>query len=150
MRRRDERGSAIVEVVWLGVLLLVPLIWVVVSVFEVQQGAFATKSAARAAARAYALAPTDAAGERAATAAARQALADQGVDGVPVSVRVSCTPYPSQCHSGASVITVAVDTGVRLPLMPDALGGGRPSFTLDATHTVPIGQYQEVTGGATE
>jgi hypothetical protein len=28
--------------------------------------------------------------------------------------------------------------------MPDVLGGGAPSFAVDATHTVPIGQFQEV------
>ncbi len=48
------------------------------------------------------------------------------------------------CHRGASVITVRIATRVDLPLMPDVLGGDRPSFALDATHTVPIGQYQEV------
>ena len=41
MRRRDERGSALVELTWLGLLLLVPLLWIVLSVFEVQRGAFA-------------------------------------------------------------------------------------------------------------
>ncbi|MDO9455914.1 hypothetical protein, partial [Nocardioides sp.] len=114
---------------------------------EVQRGAFATTSAARSAARAYALAPSDAAGERAATDAARQALDDQGLDGVPVRVEVSCTPH-DDCHSGESIITVRVDTTVDLPLLPEMLGGGTPSFALDATHTVPIGRYQEITGAA--
>ena len=60
--RRDERGSAIVELVWLGILLLVPLLWIVVALFEVQGGAFAVSSAARSAGRAFALAPDDATG----------------------------------------------------------------------------------------
>jgi len=59
-------------------------------------------------------------------------------------VSVTCTPYPRNCHSGTSVITVRVATRVVLPLVPDVLGGDRPSFALDAEHTVPIGQYQEV------
>jgi hypothetical protein len=147
-RSRDERGSAVVEVVWLGILLVLPLIWVVVSVFDVQRGAFGSTSAARSAARAFALAPDDASGRRAAEAAARQALRDQGLHDVPVDVDVSCTPYPRQCHSGTSVVTVRVATRVTLPLLPDLLGSGRPSFALDATHTVPIGRYQEVTGAA--
>ncbi len=146
-RRRDERGSAVVEFAWLGVLLLVPVIWLVVSVFDVQRGAFATETAARSAARAYALAPSDARGEQAAREAARLALADQGVTGVPITVDVSCRPYPRNCHSGTSVITVSVRTRVVLPLMPEFLGGDRPSFRLDSTHTVPIGQYQEVDRG---
>ncbi len=142
-----EAGSALVEVVWLGILLLVPLVWIVLSVFEVQRGAFGVTDAARAAGRAFALAPDDAAGRRQAEAVARRALADQGLGEAPVSVRVTCTPYPAHCHSGTSVITVRVASRVQLPLLPAVLGGGTPSFALDASHTVPIGQYQEITAG---
>jgi hypothetical protein len=143
---RGEDGSALVELSWLGILLLVPMLWVVVSVFEVQRGAFAVSGAARAAGRAYALAPSDAAGRARAEAAARQALADQGVGSAPLEVRITCTPYPQDCHRGTSVITVVVASRVDLPLMPEILGGDAPSFALDATHSVPIGQFQEAQG----
>ena len=147
IRRRDERGSALVEVCWLGILLVLPVLWIVMSVFQVQRGAFGVSAAARAAARAYALAPDDASGLARARTAARLALDDQGVHGRAPEVRVTCTPYPSDCHQGTSVITVWVHSRVVLPLMPSALGGNRPSFALDATQTVPIGQYQEISGG---
>lgn len=143
-RGYDERGSGLVEVVWMGVLLLLPLLWVVVSVFEVQRGSFGVSGAARAAARAYALAPNDVAGEHRATLVARQALADQGLTDVPVRVSVTCTPYPRNCHSGTSVITVRIESAVELPLLPDVLGGGAPSFALSAEHSVPIGRYREI------
>lgn len=142
--RRGERGSALVELTWLGVLLLVPMLWIALSVFDVQRGAFGVSGAARAAGRAYALAPTDAVGLARAEQAARQALADQGLRGAPVSVTVTCVPYPHNCHQGTSVITVRVATRVDLPLLPEVLGGRAPSFALDASHSVPIGQYQEV------
>jgi hypothetical protein len=145
--RRDEQGSAIIELVWLGILLLIPTLWIVMSVFEVQRGAFGVSAAARAAGRAYALAPDDATGRVRAEAAARQALADQGVSGAPLEIAITCSPYSQDCHSGTSVITVVIRSRVDLPLMPAVLGGDRPSFALDATHTVPIGQYVEVTGG---
>jgi Flp pilus assembly protein TadG len=144
--RRDERGSALVELSWLAILLILPMLWIVLSVFEVQRGAFGVSAAARSAARAYALAPSDAVGALRAREAARVALADQGGSTRPPEVRISCTPYPADCHQGTSVITVSVHSRVDLPLMPDALGGGRPSFALDARQTVPIGQYQEATG----
>lgn len=146
---RDERGTALVELVWLGVLLLLPMLWIVVSVFQVQQGAFAVSGAARSAGRAFALAPSDGLGQARAQEAARQALADQGVDGA-VRVQVTCTPYPQDCHQGTSVITVRVSTSVDLPLLPDVLGGGAPRFRLDAEHRVPIGRYQEVDGAAAD
>ena len=144
MSRRGEQGSALVELTWLGLLLLIPMLWIVLSVFEVQRGAFGVSGAARAAGRAYALAPNDAVGKARAEQAAQQALADQGLADAPLEVRVSCTPYPQSCHSGTSVITVRIASRVDLPLLPDVLGGGAPSFALDASHTVPIGQYQEV------
>jgi Flp pilus assembly protein TadG len=147
MTRRDQGGSAVVELAWLGILLVLPVLWIVMSVFQVQRGAFGVSTAARAAARAYSLAPDDATGLVRARQAARVALDDQGVHAVGPDVRVTCTPYPADCHQGTSVITVSVHSRVVLPMMPSALGGNRPSFALDATQTVPIGQFQEVRGG---
>jgi hypothetical protein len=143
-RGKGERGSALVELTWLGILLLVPMLWIVLSVFDVQRGAFGVSSAARAAGRAYALAPTDALGQARAEEAARQALADQGLHDAPARVTVTCAPYPHNCHQGTSVITVRVATRVDLPLLPEVLGGRAPSFALEASHAVPIGHYQEV------
>ena len=143
MRERDETGSALIEFSWLAIILIVPLIWVVISVFEVQQGAFATSAAARAAGRAYALAPDDATGEARAQAAVEQVLADQGTPGQRARVRVSCDAPGDNCHVGTSVITVTVDSAVDLPFFPAIFGTGAASFSLDATHTVPIGQYVE-------
>lgn len=140
-RRRDESGSALVEMVWLGILLLVPLVWIILSVFEVQRGAFAVTAAARAAGRAYALAPDDQTGLQRARAVARQTLDDQGAEGMPLDVEVTCTTAKGRCHDGTSVITVRITSGVELPMFPDALKGGQTSFALDASHTVPIGQY---------
>ena len=141
---RDERGSALVEFTWLAVILIVPLVWIVVSVFEVQRGAFATSAAARAAGRAYALAPDDATGVERANAAARQVLADQGADGQQARVRVSCeTPTPGTCHVGTAVVTVVVESSVSLPMSPQVLGREAASFALSATHRVPMGQYVE-------
>jgi hypothetical protein len=137
----------VVEVCWLGILLLLPVLWIVMSVFQVQRGAFGVSAAARSAARAYALAPDDTSGLVRARTAARLALDDQGVHGAPLEVWVTCTPYPGDCHQGTSVITVSVRSRVLLPLMPSVLGGDRPSFALDATQTVPIGQFQEVRSG---
>jgi Flp pilus assembly protein TadG len=143
-RRPGERGSALVEFSWLAILLIVPVVWLVISVFEVQRGAFAVSAAARAAGRAYALADSDGLGQARARAAARQALADQGLADAPLQLSVSCTPYPHDCHAGTSVITIRVGSRVDLPWLPASFGLGRPVFRLDSSHTVPIGQFQEV------
>ncbi|MCH1867100.1 hypothetical protein [Nocardioides sp. CFH 31398] len=141
-RRLDEGGTAMIELVWLGLLLLVPVVYIVLTAFEVQRGAFATAAAARAAGRAYSLSESDAEGRAQAEAVARRAFLDQGLERTP-DLRVSCAPA-DVCLSGGSVITVVVDTRIDLPLLPDVLGGNRPSIAVDATHSVPYGQYQEV------
>ena len=141
-RARDERGSALVEFCWVGLVLFIPLTWIVLSVFEVQRGAFAVNGAARAAARAYALAPDDATGEARARAMATRTLDDQGSEGMVADVSVTCGGLPS-CHTGTAVITVVIRSRVEMPLLPEVLAPERRSFALEAQHTVPIGQYVE-------
>lgn len=141
---RDERGSGLIDLAWTTLILLVPIVYVVVALFDVQRGAFATGAAARAAGRAYVLAPTDVAGQARALAAARQALADQGQPTDGLRVEVTCTPDPRRCHQGGSVVTVVVRTRADLPLLPRILGREPASVGLAATHREPVGQYHPV------
>ena len=141
MRQRDDSGSALVELTWLGILLLLPMVWLLLSVFEVQRGAFGVTAAARSAGRAFALASDDATGTSQARVAASVALADQGLGAEAWRLEVGCPPLPD-CHVGGVVVTVRVETRVVLPFVPDFLGGAA-SFGLDAVHRVPLGQYQE-------
>ncbi len=140
---RGDSGTALVEFIWLGLLLLVPLVYVLLSVFEVQRGAFAVSAAARGAARAYALAPTEERGRTDAVAAARLAFADQGLADAALDLDIACSPDPSRCQVGGSRITVTITSRVDLPLLPEVLGGGTPSFRLDASHVVPYGEFRE-------
>jgi Flp pilus assembly protein TadG len=141
--RRDERGTALIELMWLAVLLLVPMVWIVLSVFQVQRGAFAVTAAARAAGRAFALAPDDETGRRRAQAVAAVALADQGVT-APWDLTFACSPHDA-CHVAGAVVTVTVDSSVSLPFIPQVLGGAA-RFALHAEQRVPIGQFQESRG----
>lgn len=143
-RARSERGSALVEFTWVGLILFIPITWIVITVFEVQQGAFAVNGAARAAARAYALAPDDATGLVRAQAVVDQTLLDQGGKGQVGTVTVSCVPYKFNCHAGTSLITIHIDSGVVLPFVPEVINHERRSFDLTARHTVPIGQFVAV------
>lgn len=143
MRRRAERGSALVEFTWLAILLMVPLLYIVVTVFEVQRGAFGVSSAARSAGRAFAQAPSEAAARDHALAAAALALDDQGLEEDRRVVELGCTPDPSNCLAPGSVVHVVVAYSVPLPLLPSSLGGQRPSVRVEAEHSVPYGTYRE-------
>jgi len=143
VRRRGEAGSALVEVTWLSLLLLVPLVYILLAVFDVQRASFGVSGAARAAARAYSLAPDEAAGRDHARAAAAVALADQRIEPDEVDLAVHCEPVPDNCLSPGSLIRVDLRHQVRLPLVPSALGGGAPTIRVEASHTVAYGTFRE-------
>jgi hypothetical protein len=132
----------LVEVTWLAILLLVPLVYVVLSVFAVQRAAFAATAAARAAGRAYVTAPSLADAEARARAAGEVALTDQGVDGAGTTMSVGCRPAGA-CLSPGSVVHVEVRAQVPLPLLPPVFGDQPPSIRVEAEHTVPYGTFRE-------
>jgi hypothetical protein len=140
MTRKDADGSAIVEFVWLAVLLLVPLLYVVLTAVTVQRAAFGVTTAAREAGRAYATAGSDAAGEDRAEAAARLAMSDQGVDWLPDGRVVTC----GDCsYAAGSAFDVDLHARVRLPLVPRWLCGDRcvARITVSAHHREQLDCY---------
>lgn len=139
--RRGEEGSAIVEFVWLGLLLLVPLLYIVLAAFEVQRTAFASSAAARSATRAFVTSPDQATGHARAAAATRLAFRDQGLDGG--SVRITCRPDPAACLSPGSVVVATVASRVELPLVPGIFGSQTPAIEVDARHDSPYGEFRE-------
>jgi len=141
--KRAQHGSALVEVTWLSILLLVPLLYIVLAVFEVQRSAFGVSAAARAAGRAYATAPTESEGIARARLAASLALEDQRVDPDKLEIRITCHPDRDNCLAPGAVIDVDLGYPVALPLMPSALGGDTPSFRVSASHSVPYGTFRE-------
>ncbi|GAA4737141.1 hypothetical protein GCM10025783_04380 [Amnibacterium soli] len=126
-----ERGSAAVEVLVLGVLLLVPLVYLVLTVAALQGAAFAAEGAARQAARSIAIAATDGEGRRAADAAAEVALADWHVAPGATRSEVRCAPDPGDCETPRGSVDVRVRVATALPLLP-------PALDVDAPAAVPI------------
>ncbi|MEU4602948.1 hypothetical protein AB0F43_08225 [Kribbella sp. NPDC023972] len=145
-RSRGERGSAVVEFSWLALLLMVPLVYVMLGVFDVQRASYGATAATRAAGRAFIIVPDGLSEDEARTRAfeaARLAMKDQGLELNPGQLTISCTPV---CLEPGSTVTVTLDTDVPLPLIPDALGGEPPAIHVSAAHTEPYGDYREAKG----
>jgi hypothetical protein len=141
-RERDESGTALVEFVWLAILLIVPLLYIVLAAFDTQRAAYAASSAARSAGRAFVTAPDQASGYARAEAAVRLAYRDQGIESVP-GLLISCRPDPRNCLSPGSVVRAEIRSSVDLPLMPAALGSDTPSIRVDSEHPAPYGTFRE-------
>lgn len=140
----DQGGSAAIEFVVAGMILLVPLVYLVLAIASIQAGAFAVEGAARQAARMYVRAATPEDAQADADAAVRFALADYGVASGDAVVRIHCLPDPAHCLRRHGFVTVSVTTSVALPLSPPAFGGG-PAFSapLTATATQQVSRFTE-------
>jgi hypothetical protein len=136
----SQAGSAVVELVWLAVLWMIPLVYVVLTAVAVQRAEFGVTQATQGAARAYATAGSDDAGERRAELAAALAFRDQGIIWSATRRVVAC----GGCgYAPGSEYTVEVVDRVRLPLVPSWLcGHGCPAgIVIKASHTGRLGCF---------
>lgn len=138
---RRERGTATVEFVWLTILLLVPLVYIVVTVFEVQRAAYGVSAASRSAAQAFVRSPDVVTAEQRARIAARLALDDHGLD--VADVIITCTPTPADCLTPGSAVRVTIRTQKAMPLTPEVLGEQLGAITVDSVHTAIYGSFRE-------
>ncbi len=97
---RDDRGSALVEFVFIALVVFVPLIYVVAGFSAVQRGVFASTAAAREAGRAIGTAPDAVSGMARAEDAARIAVEDQSVEAT--DVRLGYAPVGASCEAAGS------------------------------------------------
>jgi hypothetical protein len=133
----SERGSAIVEFHFLGLLMLVPLVYILLAVLDVQRASYGVTQAAREAGRIY-VATGD---EAAARLAAQVALADQrlAAGGAEIVIRCSVTP----CYRPGAEVSVTVGSTVRLPFIPEVLAGAvHAQIPVDATHASVIDRFR--------
>ncbi|KGN34840.1 pilus biosynthesis protein TadE [Knoellia sinensis KCTC 19936] len=114
-RARGEQGSALVEFVFLGVLLLVPLVYLVMALARIQAGSYAVTTAAREAGRAFVTAEAGEDAAARARAGADVAFDDQGFGGMG-SLEISCSTSP--CLTPDARVETTASVTVPLPLIP--------------------------------
>jgi Flp pilus assembly protein TadG len=139
---RDESGSAPLEFITVGMLLLVPVVYLILAMSALQAGSLAIEGAARQAARVYVESPTSTEGRASAARAVEVALADFGLQDAAVRVQFTCRPAPRECLTRLGYVTVTVSAHIPLPLVPPGLTvddhGGVP---LTATATAQVSRF---------
>ncbi|MCW2580010.1 MAG: hypothetical protein JWR82_1611 [Blastococcus sp.] len=123
---RTERGSALVEFVFIALVVFVPLVYIVAGFSAVQRGVFASTAAAREAGRAIGTAPDPVTGQARAERAAQLAVEDQSVRAT--DVHVAYAPAGAGCEAAGGYtpsltpgeeFSVCVTVTVRIPLLPE-------------------------------
>jgi Flp pilus assembly protein TadG len=130
-RLRQEQGSASLEFITAGMLLLIPLVYLVLAVSAIQGATLATEGAARQAARVYVEAPTTDLAIARAQQAINFALADYGIDSTQADVSINCSTSTGGCLTPGALVSIGVNVRVPLPLVPAVLN-------LDQAAVVPI------------
>jgi Flp pilus assembly protein TadG len=140
--RGSEQGSASLEFITVGLILLVPLVYLVIAVSAIQGASLSVESASRQAARVFVQGDTVEDARQSAELAVQFALADYGVDPRTATVRITCSPRPKECLSRHGFVTVTVSAAVGLPLSPPALGSSGPlSVPLTARSTEQVSRF---------
>lgn len=119
-----ESGSAAIEFLTVGLLLLVPLVYLVLTLGALQAASFAAEGVARQAARVYVLAPTDAEGRSRMAASVAAGLADWHLPASALQLGLACDR--GDCRAPRGTVTVTARIAVALPLLPPALHVGAP------------------------
>jgi Flp pilus assembly protein TadG len=135
MRRRKpagDAGNAMVEFVFLGILMLIPLVYLVLAISYVQRNTYGVTEAAREIGRTYATSGN------AATAryAAKLALGDQNIADSNLDIGwapagsgcTSATPGLPQLTAG-EVFSVCVTRHITIPAVPSFIGARHNTVT---------------------
>jgi hypothetical protein len=138
MRSARDQGQALIETILLGLLLLVPLLWGLGVLADLQRNALATTAAAREAGFEAARATGRADAARAIDRAVAQAFRDQGLDPSTAQVDVS---LPGGLERGA---VVEITVGARVPVFQAPLIGrvAGPSIGVTARHVARVDPYR--------
>ncbi|GEK22862.1 pilus assembly protein [Cellulomonas xylanilytica] len=116
-RATGEDGSSVVEFLGLSLVLLVPLVYLVLTLGRIEAAMFATEGAAREAARTYVAADDADEGTQRAVAAVGIALRDQGFDDDPSrALTLTCSSVP--CLAPGSDVSARIEVRVPLPFVP--------------------------------
>jgi hypothetical protein len=130
-RWADDDGSASLEFITVGMLLLVPIVYLVLALSSLENASFGVEGAARQATRVFVQSASEGEAESAAQTAIAVTLADYGVAAGSAHVTVSCRPDPQNCLTRRGFVTVAISTTVPLPLIP-------PVLQLDLPAGIPV------------
>ena len=139
---RSDRGSASLEFIAAGVLLIVPLIYLVLVLGRVQAGTLAAEAVARQSARVFVTASTPALADARVKSAVVDGLADFNFAPAEATTTVSCTPAGANCLRPEAWVTITSAVMVTLPFVPSILGlerFGHITVTGSATEQVPLG-----------
>lgn len=138
-RQNKEDGSAIVEFIFLAVLLMIPVAYLILTVGKIQGGAYAVVGAADQAAKVFVLTKDLPAANDAAEQAVKLAVRDLGFDPAAATLTISCD---GGCRTAGTIVTARVELRVELPVVGALPGVTANAATVDSTASQKVGRFE--------
>lgn len=135
---RNEDGHALIEAMLLGLLFIVPLIWLLSVSAEIHGAVLGTSSAAREAGFEAARSVDVVDADRRVSAAVARSIADHGLE--PQRARIEWVPSPGWRRGGSVEVVISY----RVPVFQFPLFGeiGEPTVVVSGRHLATIDRYR--------
>lgn len=136
VRQNPEQGSSLIESLILGIMILLPIAFMVVEFGEIQRASIGVSAASREAGRAFVTSKTNGEAESRARLAANSVMSIHRLDPSRVTVRIT-----GELKRGSEV---RVEVIYRTHEVPVPLLGAIPAITLRSDHVEMVDRHRSI------
>lgn len=140
-RNEHDRGSASIEFIVVGVAIILPLIYIAITVLTLNAAQFASNQAAREGARAFVTSTSNSSANQRANIAANQAFADYGLTESEPQIAITCDHI--SCLTPGGSVSVEITTQVPLPFVPRWGSSDLVTVPITSQATLLVDQYRQ-------
>lgn len=141
LRSSSDRGSASIEFIVVGVAIILPLIYIAITVLTLNAAQFAANQAARESVRAFVTSTSNPGGDKRAVIAANQAFSDHGLTDMEPELSITCDHI--SCLTPGGKVSMEITTQVPLPFVPRWGSSNLVTMPVTAKATLLVDQYRE-------
>lgn len=143
-RSNSDQRSASIEFIVVGVAIILPLIYIVLTVLTLNAAQFAANQAARENVRAFVTSASNASGTKRAIVAVEQAFADHGLADAEPEIFTTCDHI--FCLTPGGKVSMEITVQVTLPFVPRWGSSEVIIMPVTAQATLLVDQYREAGG----
>jgi len=143
-RSNSDQGSASIEFIVVGVAIILPLIYIAITVLTLNSAQFAANQAARESVRAFVTSTSNSSGDKRAVVAAEQAFEDHGLADAEPEIFTTCDHI--SCLTPGGKVSMEITAQVPLPFVPRWGSSDVITMPVTAQATLLVDQYREAGG----
>jgi len=136
-----EAGSASIEFIVVAVAIILPLIYIAITVLTLNAAQFASNQAARESVRAFVTSTAGTSGSQQAVVAAKLAFSDHGLTESIPEISITCEHFT--CLTPGGKVSVEITSQVPLPFVPRWGSTDLVTIPITSSATLLVDKYRE-------